>query len=162
MLAVKDQELPMTSELLAEDIAEDLLYNTGKALKGGRLDDVGAFFEVPQIMETLAGKRLVETEDDVRQVLSSVRNYLKANGITDVVRTVISSEFLAEDMIGSTLVSQLMRADGSPFRSPYPSYSVLRRSNGRWRFSSSIHAIVDNPEHTAALCGNLTSIKGKG
>ena len=152
----------MTSDLLAEDIAEDLLYRTGKALRGGRFEDVGELFEVPQVMETLAGKRLIETEEDVRQVFASVRDYWAANGITDVARTVISSEFLADDLIGSTHVSQMMRADGSPFRSPYPSYFVLRRSDGRWRISSSIHAIVDNPEHVAALSGNLTVIEEKG
>lgn len=152
----------MTSDLLAEEIAEDVLYKAGKVLAEGRVEDIGAHFEVPQIVETPAGKRLVETEADLCQIFASQRDYLTANGITDIVRTVISSEFLAIGVIGSTHVSQLMRADGSPFRAPYPSYSIIRKSNGCWRMSSRIHAIFDNPEHVAALSGNLTVIEERG
>ncbi len=146
------------NNLKAEDIAEDLLCATGKALSNGDLDGIGSYFEVPQVMETLAGKRLVETEEDVRQVFEAIIGYFEENGITDVVRTVISSEFLSENVIGSTHVSQLMRSDGSPYHAPYPSYSVLRKTEGKWRISSSIYAIVDNPEHVAALAGNVRKI----
>ncbi len=160
-LAEKTNDQTMTSDLLAEEIAEDLLYKTGKALLDGSIDDVGRYFEVPQIMETLAGKRLVETEDDIRQVLARMLDYFAAHGITDVVRAVISSEFLSPDLIGSTHVSQLMRIDGTPFRAPYPTYSVIRKSQGRWRISSSIYAIVDSPDHIAALYGAVGSVREK-
>ena len=162
----------MTIDLRAEEIAEDLLYRTSKALISNCCDRVGACFEYPQVLETIAGKLLVESEDDIFKMYARVRSYFEANGVRDIVRTVVSAEFLSPTMVGSTHVSQLLLEDGTPFRAPYPSYSILRESGGVWRVASTMSAILDAPEHNVALSGrggngeaesgNLTPSEGNG
>lgn len=150
----------MKNDLRAEDIAEDLLYITGQALFGRATQAVEACFDIPQMLETQSGKRLIESAEDIRKVFEDVRAYFSRNGITDIVRTVVSAEFLAPTMIGATHVSQLMLPDGTPFRAPYPTYSILRLNCGKWRIASSIYAIIDCPEHASALSGTERMIEG--
>lgn len=151
----------MSPNLRAEEIVEDLLYETGRALSG-EIHEIGDLFEVPQIMETPEGKRLVETEDDARRVLAGVRAYFEESGVTDIVRTVISAEFLSPDLIGSSHVTQLLREGGEPFRAPYPVYTITRRSQGLWRVSASIIAIMDCAKHVAALTGPIRPVSDHG
>ncbi len=141
----------MSSDLTAEDIAEELLYRTSRSLTSDDLTSVADCFILPQYIETQLGSRLIETEDAVRQVFSSVRKYFVENDVTDIVRTVISAEFLSPDTVGSTHVSRLMRGDGGLFRAPYPVYSIIRRVDGDWKIASSSYAILDAPEHNKAL-----------
>ncbi len=151
----------MTSDPLAEQIVEDLLFATGRALREDH-KDVGKLFQVPQIMETVNGKRIVNSEDDVRDVFAGVRKYFAANKVTDVVRTVISAEFLTPELVGSSHVSQLMREGGEPFRTPYPVYTVTRWFEGAWRISASVIAIVDCADHVSALTDPIRPISDHG
>lgn len=144
-------------DLVAEDIAEELLYRTGRIYLTGNLEHGIDYFEFPHSIETQDGNRVVETVDDFRTVFEAVRRYFKENGITDVVRTVVSAEFIERNLIGSTHVTRLMRED-QLFRAPYPAYSLLRQSGGTWRIAHSVFAIVDSPEHNAAL---LTGTLGR-
>lgn len=141
----------MSSDLTAEDIADELLYRTGKPFKSDDYAEVADCFILPQYLETLIGSRLIESKDAVLQVFASVRQYYKENGVCDVVRTVVSAEFFAPDILGSTHVSRLMRANGELFRAPYPVYSIIRRVGEDWKIASTSYAILDAPEHNRAL-----------
>lgn len=150
----------MRRDLLAEDIAEELLYRTGQALAGRNENGATACFAIPFLIDTAYGQRLIETEDAVREIYAHVRTYLAENDVTDVVRTVHSAEFLAPDIIGTIHVSQLMKSDGTAFRRPYPVYSVLHKSGRVWRIASSTYAILDAPEHNAVLAGVVGAAPG--
>lgn len=141
----------MSSDLTAEDIVEELLYRTSKALKSDDSKGVETCFVIPQYMETLLGSRLIESEEALLQVFASVRKYFKENCVTDVVRTVVSAEFLDADTVGATHVSRLIQRDGELFRSPYPVYSIIRRVDSGWKVASTSYAILDAPEHNKAL-----------
>ena len=117
----------MSSDVTADDIAEELLYRTGNTLVAEDLGQVAQCFFVPQYIDTLLGSRLIETYESVVEALESVRQYYRKNGVVDVVRTVVTAEFLDADTIGSTHVSRLIRSEGELFRAPYPAYSILRR-----------------------------------
>lgn len=142
----------------AEDIAEDLLYRTGLAHTTGDMKAAAECFELPQLMETSSGRMLIETEDEVIRVFKNVRRYLAENDVSDIVRTVVSAEFLDPNLIGSTHVSRLMKSDGTLFRAPYPTYSILRRTGGEWRIVSSTYAILDAPEHNSALSPHVSEL----
>lgn len=143
----------MPDDGLAEDIAEELLYRTGRAMKEGNFDAFFECFEIPQIMETLDGAKLVTTRDGMRDIFLQVYRYYQANGVVDLVRTVVSARFLDEETIGSTHVSSLLKANGEPFRNPYPVYSVVKRIGGQWKVVSNSSAILDAPDHNRALLG---------
>ncbi len=136
---------------LAEDIADDLLYRTGQAMHHGNQQRFSGCFAWPQIVETSDGVRVFETEEEFRTVFAGVKRYYTENNVTDVVRTVVSAEFLGRDTVGAMYVTRLMRPGQALFRDPYPMYSILRRNAGLWKIVSSAYAILDSNEHNKAL-----------
>ena len=137
--------------LRAEDIAEELLHRTGRVYASKDASLAAGCFLLPQTIETSAGKCLLETEDNVRQVFENVMDYYAKNDVTEIVRTVVKAEFLDDNTVGATHVSRLMLSDGSCFRKPYPTYSILRKTQGGWKLSSSAYAILDSDAHNDAL-----------
>ena len=135
----------------AESIAEELLYITGKALLEADFQMFSECFRLPQMMETVDGRRLISTESEFQYTFNSVRRHLHKCGVTDFARAVVSAKFLDADTIGSTHVSSLLDADGNEAAPPYPVYSVIRRYGRTWRIVSSLYAILDNPAYNEAL-----------
>lgn len=141
----------MTQDIAAESVAEEILYLTGKAI----LENDDSIFiscvALPLLMETIDGQRVFVSNDEVRQSVAGVRQYMKENGFIDFVRTVVSAEFLDNSTIGSTHVCQMLHQDGRAERAPFPVYSVFRRYGTAWKLTSCIYAILDSPEHNTAL-----------
>ncbi len=145
----------MTSAESAEDIAEDLLYRTGQAMKSG---DAEAFLDnlsLPFLMDTTDGKSVLQTREHARRIFHNVKQYFEENEIVDQVRVVVSAEFLDENTVGSTHVARLLKNGGREFRNPFPAYSIIRRTPDGWRIVSCIYAILDGPEHNRALDGRV-------
>ncbi len=143
---------------LAEEIADEMLYLTGRALK---VDDFGAFADcmhLPHVLETIDGKRIVTSRKQFQTTFDRVRSYYMESGVTDVVRTVIRSEFLDRETVGSTHVAQLLGAGGERFRNPFPVYSVIKYIDRQWKIVSQTTVILDAPEHNLAL---VTEIEGR-
>ncbi len=141
----------MTMDRQAFEVADDLLYHTGKALVSGDFDRYAACFAVPYSLETKDTKRTVRTIGDLRTVFDEVRAHMHRHGVDEIVRTIISADLVSKDVIGRTHVSQMIQPDGTPVLPPYPSYSVIRRIDGVWRTASSIHAIICDPKLANAL-----------
>lgn len=142
------------------DIADDLLYRTGQAMLQNDFDAFQACFKIPQLVETSEGKRLVETIDEFRVVFLNMQENLRERCVVDVVRSVVSAEFLEKDVIGSTHVAVRIDADGNKMCPPYPVYSILRRdSNNVWRIESSIYAFVEDFEMNMIFHRKNTSIE---
>lgn len=136
---------------MAEEIAEELLYQTGRAMKAGDFDAFFEHFEIPQVLETVDGDMLITTVAGMCDVFDRVRQYYEDNDVRDVVRTVVSARFLDEESLGSTYVTRLLKSGGEPFRNPFPAYSVIKYLNGKWKIVSNSAAILDAPSHNRAL-----------
>jgi hypothetical protein len=136
---------------LAVDIAEDLLFRTGKSLQSGDFEDFFTCFDIPQVMETLEGEILLRSKADVQSVFESVRSYYIDNNISDLVRTVVSAEFIDEETVGTTHVSRLMQPGGVLFRKPYAGYSIIKHLDGKWKIVTNTYAILDGRDHNLAL-----------
>ena len=139
------------SNALAEDIADRLLYQTGRGLVSGDYKLCQACFDIPHLIETSDTKRVIRSDDELRQVFDNMQDHYRKNGVKDMARMVLSAEFIDPDTIGSTHVSRLLKADGKIFRKPFPVYSILKRYGTSWKISSSIYAILDSPELCLAL-----------
>ncbi len=138
--------------LVAEGIAENLLYRTGLALSYGRYDGVEDCFTLPQTLETLEGARIVRTPEDVREVFEAVRTYFREIEVVDVVRTIVESRFASETEIESIHVSSLIKRDASTTTPPYPVFNLLKRcEDGAWRIAHSHYAIPNSRDHNSAL-----------
>lgn len=145
----------MTSRLenlVAEDIAEDLLYRTGLALVEGQLDGVEDCFLLPHSMETTEGARIIRTPEDVRAVFEEVRSYFAESGVVNIVRTVVEARFVSDTEIETVHVSRLWRNSNERPETTYPVFSVIKLcDDGKWRSAHSNYAITDSRCHGSAL-----------
>ena len=141
----------MSSEIAAETIAEELLFNTGKAILGG--DDSLFLFcvRLPLLLETATGQRLITTRKEICTILADFRQYLRDENYVDMVRTVVEANFIDADTIGSTHVTLLTQASGAEKRCPFPVYSIIRRFGNKWLLVFSLYAILDSEAHNDAL-----------
>ena len=141
---------PLCAE--ADEVANDLLFRTGKMLETGEAHWIKDCFHLPQTVETSVGKRRLLSEACVIDVFESVRKFYEAEKITSIARAVITAERLAPDLIGSVHVAKLIKDDGETYRAPYPVYSLIRKIHDRWKISSTLYAILDSSEHNHLLC----------
>ncbi|MEL6516418.1 MAG: hypothetical protein AAFQ39_01795 [Pseudomonadota bacterium] len=141
-----------TRNIAAEDISDDLLYRTGLALVNGQFTGIEDCFVLPQMIETTEGARVLRKPDDVLQLFKGVRDFLEKSAVTDVVRTIVEAEYIAEDAIETIHVASLVQADGQPLRAPYPVYSLLKLCEDRkWRIAHTSYGIIDSRAHNEAL-----------
>ena len=141
----------MTQDIAAETIIEDILYLTGKAIMEDDDDLFVSCVAFPLLQETINGQRVMVSRDEISKMLSGVRQYMKENDFVDLVRTVVSAEFVDADTVSSTHVSLMLHRENRVERSPYPVHSVIRRIGTSWKLVSSIYAILDSVGHNAAL-----------
>jgi len=137
----------------AEEIADYLLHRTGRGLMTGEFDVFAACFELPQVLETTEGTRLVKDRDDLRRIFDSMRQFFREREVTDLVRSVVSSRFQGPNKVESIHVSRLLKAGGETYRAPYPVYSVLQRRPDGWKITFSHYVILDSRTHNGALVG---------
>jgi len=142
----------MSQDCAAEEIADELLFKTGKALMSADFEKFSTCFGFPHIIETEEARRVLQGKDDLRTVFEDVVRYYADKGVVDLARTVVEARFLNADTIGSTHVTRLLQAKGTVLRKPFPVYSIIRRHGHLdWRIMSSVYAILDCSEHNAAL-----------
>ena len=141
---------PLCAE--ADEVANDLLFRTGKMLETGEAHWIEDCFHLPQTVETSVGKRRLFSEACVIDVFESVRKFYETEKITSIVRTVTTAERLAPDLIGSVHVAKLLKVGGEPYRAPFPVYSLIRKIHDRWKIASTLYAILDSSEHNHLLC----------
>lgn len=142
----------MSQECAAEEIADELLYKTGKALIAGDFDGFLPCFGFPHIIETGDARRILRTPDDLRRVFDNVVRYYTDQGVVDLARTVVEARFLDADTIGSTHVARLLQSQSTALRNPYPVYTIIRRHGYLdWKVMAGVYAILDSAAHNAAL-----------
>ena len=142
----------MSQDCAAEEIADELLFKTGKALIARDFGGFSACFGLPHVIDTQDARRVLKDTDDLRRVFDDVVRYYAEQAVVDVARTVIEAKFLDADTIGSTHVARLMQAKGGVLRKPFPVYSILcRQGHLDWKVMSSVYAILDSKEHNAVL-----------
>ncbi|MFP7675579.1 hypothetical protein ACG74X_19745 [Marivita sp. S0852] len=142
----------MSQDCAAEEIVDEVLFKTGRAVLSGSFDAFRACYGLPHLIETKSGRRLLETPDELRGVFDEVRRYYDSRAVVDLARSVIEARFLDSDTIGSTHVARLLSETGPLSRTPYPVYWIIRRHGHLdWRVMSSLYAILDCDAHNAAL-----------
>lgn len=138
--------------LVAEEIADGLLYRTGQALVHGQLDGIEDCFLLPHSVETTEGARIARTADDVRGFFEEVRSYYAETDVVDIVETIVESRFVSDREIESVHVSRVTRRGTERPVSTFPVYSVIKLSvDGKWRIAHCNYAITDSRRHGSAF-----------
>ena len=127
----------------ALEIAQGLLDRTGAALMSGDPADFVPCFRLPHVLNTFDRERVIETEAQLVETFRLVSTNYREEGITDLVRIVISAVFIAEDEIHQTDMSHWMEG-AQRVAEPFPSYSVITYREGRWAIAHSEYAIPDD------------------
>ena len=135
----------------AEIVADDLLYATGRAIHNRKFNHFKPHIALPYVMELEDETQFVQTEDDIRLIFDRVQEHMRTNNIHEIVRTVVSAEFLDSETVGSTHVSKAFRRDGTAVGAPYPSYSVIIRTNDGGRLARSCVAFLHDATHGSSL-----------
>jgi hypothetical protein len=131
-------------------LAEQFLRRTGAALDSGDFDAFAACFALPQQMDTFAGRRLLETRDDLSAVFDAVRAHFARSGVTDLVRRCVHAAWIGPDEIEGMHETRLL-AGTQLLQAPFPVLTRMRRIDGVWKIVASGYAISDSPRHNAAL-----------
>jgi len=148
----------MSLDCAAEDIAEHVLFETGKSLFSGDFDHFAAYFCFPNVIETADSRTVIRDPKALRAVFDDMRCYYRQMQVIDMVRAVVEAQFLDSDTVAATHVTSMVHADGVSRRNPYPIYSVLRRHDPlEWKFQSSLYVILDCETHNAMLSPNAGS-----
>lgn len=142
----------MSLDCAAEDIAEQLLFESGKAFDSGDFDRFAAHFCFPCVIETANSRTVIRHPGVLRGMFDDMRRYCRQMQVIDIVRTVVDARFLDSDTVAATHVTSMVHADGVSRRKPYPIYSVIRRQHSLdWTFQSSLYIILDCETHNAVL-----------
>jgi len=148
----------MSLDCAAEEIADELLFKTGKALLSGDFESFSACFGLPHVIETADSRQVLTDMTGIRTIFDELRRYLSDNQVVDLVRTVVEARFIDSDTVGSTHVASFVHADGVARRNPYPVYSVIRRHDPLdWKIMSCLYVILDCDEHNAVLSATTRS-----
>lgn len=133
-----------------KDISQGLLDRTGRALLTGDAVLFLPCFITPHRISTFDDVRLLETEQDLTRLFLELVETLRKQGVTDLVRTCVSADYKASDLIEATHVSHVMNKN-TLLQEPYPSFSVLRCVDDFWRCESSEYAVPPGSIHARAL-----------
>jgi hypothetical protein len=142
----------MSLDCAAEEIAEHVLFETGKSLFSGDFDHFAAYFCFPNVIETANSRTVIRDPKALRAVFDDMRCYYRDMQVIDMVRAVVDAQFLDSDTVAATHVTSMVHAEGVSRRKPYPIYSVFRRHDPLdWKIQSSLYVILDCEAHNAML-----------
>ena len=137
----------------ARAIASDLLERTGHGLLTGDFDRFHPCFTIPTLLESYDGQVEVTSVEQCRAIFEDMRRYFKAKSVSDLVRQVVSAEYVADDRIHSTHEARMI-AGSQLVQAPYPVLSTIDRTPDGWKISRSLYAIADAPDHVRILTPN--------
>jgi len=136
----------------AREIAEHLLEQTGEALMTGNFEQFQDCFELPQDMDTFAGRQHLKTVDDLRAVFDHVRGHFHSIGMTSLNRRCLEATFRNDETVVTMHESRVVTR-GHHLREPYYALGTIQRIDGVWKITFSQYAISGSDKHSLALMG---------
>lgn len=140
----------MHSEPTAYDITNNMIRQTGIAVRNGDFDAFMRYFTVPFILETYSGKQFIPTRLALEKHFRAVCEFRRQNAIVDSVRENIMAEFHDRETIRLCHVSHLLLGCGTVF-DRYPTHSVIRRIDGKWLTQYCQYGVDDKDAFVRAL-----------
>ena len=135
----------------AQDVSEHLLARTGEAMLAGDFDSFAKCFSLPYEIETLDGKRSIETRASLRLTFDSVHAHLVKQQVTIMARHCVSACFRGPNEVAATHETRLISRD-ILVQEPFPAFSILRKqADDAWRITHTSYVILDSTNLNAAL-----------
>lgn len=124
----------------AQEITDNILDVTGRALLSGEFAAFEPFFALPYRCSTLGSQIIFETSADLKRAFGNMHDKFKLMRVTDLVRVTVAAEFTGRDRIQATHVSHPMAGDVRA-AAPYPVYAIMQRVGGDWKVAYNDYAL---------------------
>lgn len=134
----------------ARAVGTKLLDGLNRAILARDIDAACAFFMLPNLAETFEGRRIIETESKLRDMISGAFAHYEAVGATDIVRNVLAAEYLSSGQISMASETRVLRGTDLA-QAPYVIYSKAVEVDGEWRICESIYVVDDAPIYTRSI-----------
>ena len=126
----------------AKEISEMLLGETATALLRVDFRAFSNCFALPHFISTSEKSTILETVEDLHFVFLGVVGDYDRKQVTELVRCCEAAAFRSETQIEATHTTHMMSGNQRIIE-PFPSFSILKLIDGRWKISTSQYA-VDN------------------
>lgn len=135
----------------AYEIGQDLLARTRRAYVEDDFALFASAFMLPHEHVMLHGAALLETEQDLWTLFDRMKTQFRGMGVDDIVRPLVSAEFVTPFTIHATAVTYLY-SGGRLVNDPYPVRSTLLNCGGDWRIATANYAItLDSVDLASAI-----------
>ncbi|APX10877.1 hypothetical protein [Tateyamaria omphalii] len=133
------------------EVSEALLERTGNALLSNDFNTFAACFNLPYTIETLNGRRAVESRADLSATFDAVHAHMSKQQVTIMARHCVSASFRSPDEVAATHETRLISRD-ILVQDPYPAFSLIKRQpDGSWQITFTSYMIVDSADLNNAL-----------
>lgn len=144
------ETIPTVRDAEALRIAEPITNMATLGLLTGDFAHYRSVFELPIQVETVSGCQVYETEQELRELFMSIRNYLQVINTTDLVRKFVAAEFLDNETLQTVHESYALQGS-TRVVDPIPVMSVFRRIDGVWKVKKTSFVIPDIGEFNDAF-----------
>ena len=136
----------------AFEAAEFLLDVTGEAQRSGDFEAYAMRFALPNVVVSPQGSQTLGTRADLRRVFDGVRTVMADKGDAEMVRSVISAQFIGTTELLANHISCWM-VDGVRIAAPYTCSGTAQLIHGRWQIVRSSYLVKTIPHLAAVLAG---------
>jgi hypothetical protein len=127
-------------ETPAKVISEKLLEITGKALLSGDFPAFAECVHLPHFIASSEDKTVLETTEDLHRIFKLVTLDYAVKRVTDLVRFCEIAEYKSPTRIDAVHITHAM-AGNERVVEPFPTFSELKLTDGRWQIASSQYAV---------------------
>lgn len=143
-------ERDILSDPDAVAISDALLDSTGEAMKARDFSGFAPAFSLPHKITTFDAQKSIETVGELEAMFRMNCDYFAALQVTDIVRKCMSANFDGPDTVKAMHITHLMSGNRR-VKDPYPSFSLITRTDGVWRVAKSDYAVGADAGLTEAL-----------
>ena len=134
----------------AQAVCEALLEKTRIGILDGDLDVFKECFALPHAVETFEGRRVLETIEELEDLLHCVREHYHSLGTTDLVRHMVAAEWLSDNKLRASVECRVLNGVQLVL-APYIIFANYEKIDGMWKIRDSIYVIDDAPLYMRAL-----------
>lgn len=128
-------------DLAAFAIFQNILNAVTQQYLSGDLDGLHQLVDYPLFMQNRQGKRMIDSFEMLKADFELYQNEFRIHGVTDIIRTVKTAEFVGRNQISGTYKTMIF-GNGRIIVDPYESTMTLNlTSEGRWLMASVLHSL---------------------
>ncbi|MGP6086606.1 hypothetical protein [Antarctobacter jejuensis] len=115
------------------ELFQDMLDRCGEAMLSGDMPALLRWFAVPNTVDSLEGRRVLNTEAETRALFEEVIARQREQSITHMVRRVTHAEFKDPDTIWATHETRYIYHGTVLSGTPHQAFSILHRYPDCWK-----------------------------